>query len=60
MFVKNTAAEKTTSVEEIAAREERECTGFLKYLAERIAKANDHEIDEWYVDQENKDEEEQE
>lgn len=46
VFAKHTAAERKVAGKDIAARKERECTGRGKYLAYRIAQANDREIDE--------------
>lgn len=45
VFSKNTATERTAAAKEVAARNERECTGRGKFLARRIAEANDLEID---------------
>lgn len=60
VFHKNTAAERNAAAKEIASREERECNGVGRYLAESNARANYHEIYEWYADQEDEYEEEKE
>lgn len=52
VFVESTIAKRTAAAKEIAARNQRECTGFGKYLADRIARDNDREIKEWYANQE--------
>lgn len=50
MFVKNTVAKGTAAAKTIVARKKCECTGFGKYLTNRMERNNDHEIDEWYAD----------
>lgn len=51
MLAKNLAVERTADAKEASARKERKYTSPGKFLARRIAKASDQEIEQWYENQ---------